>query len=154
MEHECISSNTSFRPVCFGETTIDYHQFSVGTYGLLTHLRAHWYMPIDDVAMLPFHTESIKQTVAHSLIIAQLVIPPFYLFVRLFVFYEITFKSCHFVLVKCRRVFAAPQVPNVIESKRMFLGIVATEICLTHQVAHLVKQVFSTILFTANFFVE
>lgn len=99
---EGVAGNARGHVVGLGETSVDDHQLAVCPDGRLAFGYVHGYMAVDDVPLLAFHTEGIKDGVDDCGVVAQVVVMSFLFGVRGLVFDEVTLKGGHLVLVEER----------------------------------------------------
>ena len=96
-------------------------------------------MAVDYVRMRVVDAELLKDFVANVLAVAKSVVCTFLLLVQLLVGDEITLERSHLVLVEQRRVWTAPQVPQIVERKTRRVVVIVEE-CSAHQLVNPVEQ--------------
>ena len=73
--NERISCNTRLGLVCLGETAVDNQQLTAGLDGLFALGYLDGNMTVDNVCMRPVDAELAQDAVAHSLFVAQRILP-------------------------------------------------------------------------------
>ena len=70
---------------------------------------------------------------------------------QFFIFYEITLKGCHLILIEQGSFRTTPHIPNVIHSKFLILLPFFIEVRSTNQLIGFIQQFTSPILLTTYF---
>src|SRR5574344_527997 len=140
-----ITGDTSLLMIRLTEATINHHQFTVGLDGILTAGGMYRHMSIDDVAVRTFHAERIHDGITDGFIVAQTEIGAFLLLEGVLVGEEIAFEGGHLALVKQRRVFAAPEVQEIIDGILAFLYRCIGGECGTYHHARIMHQLQSCV---------
>ena len=118
MVNKCITCNTRFRLIGFGETSVDNQQLATSLNWFLSFQRFYGHMTIDNVGMWSrFHAKFQQYAIACFGLIAQGIIISFRFLLGFFVGKEVALESSHLVFVERRGIGAAPHVPHVILGK-------------------------------------
>lgn len=67
---EGVAGNAGFLMVWLRETTINDHEFAVSFYGILAVAYVYGYVAVDDVAIVAYYVEGIKDIVYYLLVVA------------------------------------------------------------------------------------
>ena len=108
MENQRVAGNTGLWLVGFGETAVDYQELAVCLDWGLTLGGLDGHVPVDDMAVGAFNTKAVEDHIYCALVVVEGIIITFFLFVGLWVGYEIAFEGGHLVLVEQWGVGAAP----------------------------------------------
>ena len=65
-----VAGNACLLMIWLREATIDDHEFAVSFYGILTVAYVYGYMAVDDVSIVAYYVEGIKDVVYYLLVVA------------------------------------------------------------------------------------
>ena len=99
--YQRITGNTCLGLIGLGEAAVNHHEFAVGLDGVLALDGLDGHMAVDNVTMLTFNTELVKNHIDNLGIITHCVIGTFNLLVGFLVGNEIALESSHLALVEC-----------------------------------------------------